>query len=56
MKLGNVIRKWRTSSDLTTAQVASEIGISISTLNRVEHCEPMDGKTLATILRWLISN
>lgn len=53
MKLGEVIRKWRRTSDLNMRDAAREIGIGSSTLCRIEANEGMDGATLAIILRWL---
>ena len=53
MRLGEVIRKWRRSSDLTIADAARQIGLTVPTLSRVERGEAMDAATLAKILIWL---
>ncbi len=53
MKLGEVLKKWRTMSDIGIRQVAKDIGISAATLSRIERGESMDGRTLALIQAWL---
>lgn len=55
MKLGEVIRRWRKMSDIGVREAAKQIGVSHGTLSRVERGLPMDGPTLAKILRWLMS-
>ena len=54
MRLGNVLRKWRTMEDRSVREVAKEIGTSAATLNRIEHGYPCDSGTIAAILIWLI--
>ena len=54
MRLGALIRKWRTMSELTVRVAAPMIGISAATLSRIERGEPMDGATLAKVLRWML--
>lgn len=54
MKLGDVLRKWRRTSDLNVRDAAKDIGIAASTLCRIENGESMDGSTLAKILVWLV--
>ena len=54
MKLGDILRRWRRSADLSTREAAAEIGLSVATLNRIERGMAFDGKTLAVILRWLM--
>jgi transcriptional regulator with XRE-family HTH domain len=41
-------------SDLTEREAAKELGVSLSTLSRIERGEAMDGVTLAKILAWLL--
>lgn len=55
MRLGSVIRIWRRASDLGVKDAARLFGISPATLSRLERHGRMDGKTLAKILRWLLS-
>jgi transcriptional regulator with XRE-family HTH domain len=43
-------------SDFTLKDAAKEIGVTLSTLARIESGEMMDGETLAKILTWLISS
>lgn len=53
MKLGNVIHKWRVSSDVTIRPLSKEIGVSPATLHRFESGKPIDSGTFAKILVWL---
>jgi len=41
-------------ADRSLREVARNMGMSAATLSRVERGEVMDGKTLASILRWLL--
>jgi|GEM_PF-4124081 predicted transcriptional regulator len=54
MRLGAVLRKWRTMEERTIREVANEIGTSSATLLRIEQGKPCDSGTMATILLWLI--
>ena len=54
MKLGEVMRKWRTMEDRGVREVAKEIGMSSSTLCRFEGGKPIDSSTFAKILYWLV--
>jgi transcriptional regulator with XRE-family HTH domain len=54
MRLGNVIRRWRLAEDRTLHEVSQEIGIPLSTLQRIETGKPWDSETMAAILFWLI--
>jgi transcriptional regulator with XRE-family HTH domain len=54
MKIGLIIRKYRIFSELTQINLANEIGISKSTLSRLESGEEMDGATLGKVLVWLL--
>lgn len=55
MKLGQVIRKYRVTSELTLREVGKEIGIGAATLMRLEQGRDPDGATLAKVLGWLMS-
>jgi transcriptional regulator with XRE-family HTH domain len=54
MRLGNVIRRWRTMEEKGIREVAKEIGTSHATLSRIERGEQCDSDTLALVLLWLI--
>lgn len=56
MKLGEVIRRWRKTSDLGIREVALDIGVSHGTLSRIERGEEMTGDTLAKVLTWLFAS
>jgi transcriptional regulator with XRE-family HTH domain len=56
VKLGEIIRRWRLSKDLSVAEVAKEIGVSSSTLVHIEMGSmPPASKTLIAVLSWLTS-
>lgn len=55
MRLGIVLRKWRLMFDLEVKDVAKEIGISASTLSRLEGGSMPDGETLAKVLCFLMA-
>jgi transcriptional regulator with XRE-family HTH domain len=54
MRLGNVLRKWRTMEEKSVREVAKEIGTSSATYQRIESGKPCDSGTMASILLWLI--
>lgn len=54
MKLGEVIAGWRYSERLTLREAALIMGVSHTTLFRLERCKGIDGKTLATVIAWLM--
>ena len=55
LKLAEVLKQWRYGARLSVRAAAHDIGIGYSTLSRVENGEWPDGRTLAIILRWLLS-
>lgn len=55
MKIGEVLSDWRYAERMGIREAAEKIGISHSTLSRIENGKPMDGDTLAKILTWLMS-
>lgn len=55
MRLGIILRKWRLMFDLEIKDVAREIGISPSTLTRLEGGGMPDGETLAKVLCFMMA-
>lgn len=53
MKLGQVIRRYRITSELSLRDVGKEIGIGAATLMRLEQGRDPDGQTLTKVLVWL---
>lgn len=53
-KLGEVINYWREVRCMGIREAANEIGVSHSTLSRIERGLPADGKTLVKLLDWLL--
>ena len=56
MRLGDVLAKWRWAAHITVRDAAKMIGISAPTFSRIERGEPMDGATMAKILKWLLQD
>ena len=56
MRIGLVLHKYRIVSEIDQKVMAKEIGISASTLSRLERGEQnCDAHALAAILRWLLT-
>jgi transcriptional regulator with XRE-family HTH domain len=51
--LGVLLRAWRENSSIGLRDAARRIGISHSTLSRIERGEATDGHTLWLVLNWL---
>jgi transcriptional regulator with XRE-family HTH domain len=51
--LGVVLRAWREGRRMGIREAAKAIGISHSTLSRIENGKPTDGQTLWRVLLWL---
>lgn len=54
MRIGIVLRKWRTMEERSIRDVAKEMGTSPATLHRIECGKPCDSGTMSSILLWLI--
>ena len=54
MKLCEVLRQYRWATKIGSREMAAEIGISGSTLVRIERGEVPHGSTMAKVLRWLL--
>ena len=55
-RLGDILRKWRIMEERGTREVALDIGVSASTLNRLERGETPDGETLKRVICWLLEH
>lgn len=55
VKLADLIRMWRASRNITSRELAAEIGVSHSTVLRIEQNKQVDGDSLAKLLIWLIT-
>lgn len=55
MKLGTVLRRYRAIEDLTTRELADDIGLSSATLSRIENGKSKDitAHTLTAVIVWL---
>jgi transcriptional regulator with XRE-family HTH domain len=57
MRLGTILRKWRTVNDYTVREVADKIGIAPSTLVHIEQGKtPPHSETLIALISWLIGD
>lgn len=56
MRLGRVIADYRHDNHLGVREVAKKIGVSASTLNRIERGENCDARSLMKILLWLFGD
>jgi len=55
MKIAELLEAWRHHEHMSIREAAERVGISSSTYHRVEHGNPVQGETLAAILRWLLA-
>lgn len=56
MMIGKVIKDWRHVNRIGVRAVAEQIGISASTLSRIENGEDFDGSTMSKLFNWLFVN
>jgi hypothetical protein len=54
-RLGALLRVYRTLHNRDLRAVAAEIGISHSTLARIEHGQAFDADTLLKVWQWLLT-
>ena len=54
MRLGKVLKSYRYFNGLSVRALAKNIGISYSSLNRIENGSECDSYILAKILVWLL--
>lgn len=54
MRIGRIIKDWRWANRVNIRDMAKELGVSHSTLSRLESGENMDGETLGRILQWML--
>lgn len=52
--LGRLLRLWRNVNEHGTREFAKKVGISHSTLSRIENGKPMELDTWLKIQRWLL--
>lgn len=56
MRIGQVIKKWRLVSNMECKEAAAMIGLTESTLRRIEKGVVPDGKTLIQLWMWLMGD
>lgn len=54
MRIGKLLLRHRAAEGLGVREFAKELGISASTLSRIENGEEMTGENLARILYWML--
>jgi DNA-binding XRE family transcriptional regulator len=52
MRLGMLLKRYRQWEEINVRDMAAQLGISAATLSRIEGGKPMDGISLAKILKW----
>ena len=55
INLSLVLRSWRHHEELSLAEAAERVGLTLDTYRRVERGAAMEARTLITILHWLLS-
>ena len=55
MKIAELLKAGRHHGEMTVREAAERVGIPWSTYARIERGHPMQGETLAVLLRWLFS-
>ena len=51
-----MLKRWRVLGEMNLRTAAKMMGTSAATLSRLERGENPDGKTLAKILQWVLSD
>ena len=54
LRLGEALRKWRLVSDRDAKGAAEEIGISLSSYQRIEQGRECDATTFVKLIGWLM--
>lgn len=53
MRVGRVIQKWRVVTETNIRDAAAQIGISASTVSRIENDKNVDGHSMILLAVWL---
>ncbi|MGB0662822.1 MAG: helix-turn-helix domain-containing protein [Pontibacterium sp.] len=53
-RIGLLLKRYRQMGDVTQKELAEEIGISHSTLCRMEKGEQFSGENLSKVLKWMM--
>lgn len=56
MRIGQLLQKWRAIEDRAVRDLAAEIGISPSTLNRLELGQNIEADAMLKVNNWLWSD
>lgn len=56
MQIGQLILAWRKENNISVRKAEKIIGLSYSTLNRIENGGAVDGKTMLVLIKWLFEN
>jgi len=55
MNIADLLTAWRYHEHMSIREAAERVGLAESTLRRIERGYPMQGETLVTVLRWMLS-
>jgi len=53
MRIGAVLHKWRINEGVTTRELGSQIGVSASTISRIENGEEISASVMLALINWL---
>ena len=56
MRLGNLIADWRWRNRIGIREVAKQIGISSSSLSRIENGRSVDSRTMTKLMLWAFAD
>ena len=56
MRLGRVLYRWRQVEDLDLRKASKQMGLTATTLMRIEHGRKPTSETLMKILNWLTAD
>ena len=53
MRIGSVLHKWRINSDVSTRDLGKQVGVSASTISRIENGEDISAAAMLALIVWL---
>jgi len=53
--IGTILKAWRVHNKVSLRNAANSMGISHSTLHRVENDRPVDAETMLRLINWLFA-
>lgn len=53
MRIGTVLHKWRINAGFTVREIGNQIGVSASTISRIENGEDISASAMLAVIVWL---